>query len=363
MPDLYLGLISGTSLDGIDAAIVEFSPQRPVVRFAHTYPLAAELRAQVLDIISDGGDANVDAIGRLDHAFGIAFARAAGEAISDSGFAPGDIAAIGSHGQTLWHAPAGQHAFTWQIGDPNIIAARSGRPVVADFRRKDMAYHGQGAPLASGYHREIFRELSPAAIINLGGIANVTLINGDEITGFDTGPANGLMDAWIHAHGDGSRFDRDGRLAAAGMVDQGLLQRLLADPFFALPTPKSTGKEYFNLAWLERHLAGEEAPEDVQATLCELSARTVADVVNRAHVKNAIVVGGGARNHELLRRLRANIVDAALNTSDSHGHDPDFIEAACFAWLAMRRVANLPGNVPSVTGAERETVLGAIYLP
>ena len=362
MPELYLGLISGTSLDGIDTAIVEFSAM-PVVRFGRTYPLPAELRARVLDVISDGGDANVDAIGRLDHAFGIAFADAAVHALRDSGVARSEITAIGLHGQTLWHAPEGPHAFTWQIADPNIVSARTGCPVVADFRRKDMACSGQGAPLASGYHREIFRDLSPVAIINLGGIANVTIIRDDDVTGFDTGPANGLMDAWILAHGDGSSYDKDGLFAASGMVDEALLGRLLKDTYFAMATPKSTGKEYFNLAWVERQLAGEEAPEDVQATLCELTARTVADEVNRAGVKNAVVVGGGAHNRELLRRLEDNIREATMRISDAHGHDPDFIEAACFAWLAMRRMAELPGNVPGVTGANHETILGAIYLP
>ncbi|MDX1443126.1 MAG: anhydro-N-acetylmuramic acid kinase [Gammaproteobacteria bacterium] len=362
MPELYLGLISGTSLDGIDTALVEFNPT-PRVVFAHSYPLRPELRAQVLEVINNAGTADVASIGRLDHAFGIAFAWAAEQAMRDAGVSASDVAAIGSHGQTLWHDPEGEHPFTWQITDANLIAARTGRPVVADFRRKDMAMCGQGAPLACGYHREIFASLSPVAVINLGGIANVTLIRGDEVTGFDTGPANALTDAWIYAHGDGSAYDKDGAWAASGVVNEDLLERMLAEPYFKAATPKSTGKELFNLAWVEQHLDGDEAPENVQATLCELSARTVAAEVNRAGVEHAIVVGGGAHNPELLRRLETNLESARLETSAAHGHDPDFIEAACFAWLAHQRMKALPGNVATVTGASAETILGGLYLP
>lgn len=361
MSSLYLGLMSGTSLDGVDAAIVDFTGT-PRLQFARTFPFPRELREQLATIIENGGQATAETLGRLDNAFGQAFALVAEQAIGQSGFASADMEAVGVHGQTLWHAPDGENGFTWQIGDPNIIAARTGIPVVADFRRKDMALGGQGAPLASGFHCEIFYGLSPAAIINLGGIANITVLKGDAVTGFDTGPANGLMDAWYQRHQDGA-FDRNGSWGASGTVIPDLLDKLLADPFFSRPTPRSTGREYFNTAWLERYIGDNENPADVQATLCELTAKTVADEVNKAGVEHAVVVGGGAHNPELMKRLGALLDSAQLSLSSSHGHDPDFIEASAFAWLAMRRMEELPGNVASVTGASRDTVLGGIYLP
>jgi anhydro-N-acetylmuramic acid kinase len=363
MPAYYLGLMSGTSLDGIDAAILDFDTASPRQHFARTYPLPVALREQVLGIINAGGHSSIDSIGRLDQAFGKVFADVALTAIQDSGIAHKNIAAIGSHGQTLWHAPDGEDAFTWQIADPNVIAARTGLPVVADLRRKDMAHGGQGAPLASRYHRELFSHLVPVAVVNLGGIANATvIINDNEISGFDTGPANGLMDAWHEQH-FGESIDRDGKWAASGQVIEALLERMLSDPFFSLPAPKSTGREWFNKAWLLRHLQGDENPADIQATLCELTARSVADSLRNHTLKHVVIVGGGARNPHLMQRLAGNLNPIPVSTSDQYGYGPDFIEAGAFAWLAMRRMAGLPGNVPGVTGARCETVLGAIHLP
>ena len=235
-------------------------------------------------------------------------------------------------------------------------------PVVADFRRKDMAVGGEGAPLASGWHREIFSPLAPAAIVNLGGIANITFLGEDGISGFDTGPANALLDAWAEAHGRG-RFDAGGRFAAEGKVLETLLEQLLGDPYFALPPPKSTGKEHFNLDWLQARLSGNENPADVQATLCELTARTVTAPINASPARHTIVMGGGVHNPVLRERLAANLQSASLADAGEHGHDPDFIEAACFAWLARQRLEEEPGNVPEVTGAARETLLGGIFLP
>ncbi|MDX1454374.1 MAG: anhydro-N-acetylmuramic acid kinase [Gammaproteobacteria bacterium] len=361
MPDLYLGLISGTSLDAIDAAVVDFSGT-PHVTAARSYPLEDDLRRGALDAMAGGGQVSLAQLGELDHRFAIAFSEAARRLLSDHDIAADDISAIGSHGQTIWHAPEGDHPSTLQIGDPSLLAALSGIPVVADFRRKDMAVGGQGAPLASGWHREIFSHLAPVAIINLGGIANITLLESDATKGFDTGPANGLMDAWAYKHGKGS-FDADGEFASDGEFIPALLDRLLADPYFALPPPKSTGKEVFNLSWLDAFLEGSERSADVQATLCELTARTVADAINASKARHAILMGGGVHNPLLRERLAANLSIATLETADQHGFDPDFIEAACFAWLARQRLAEQPGNVPDVTGAASETVLGGIYLP
>lgn len=361
MPARYLGLMSGTSLDGVDAGIFEFSPS-PQQLHARSYALPEQLRDRFLAIQDAAGDCNVDSLGRLDHAIAVEFARAARQLIEDSGINPREIIAIGSHGQTLWHAPQGDNPFTWQLGDPSLIAASTGLPVVADFRRMDMALGGQGAPLACGFHLEIFGSLGDVAVLNLGGIANVTLVRDGKVTGFDTGPANALLDRW-HAARQGGHVDRDGRWAASGKLIDSLLESMLADPFFATPPPRSTGKEYFNLKWLQQQLQGNEDAADVQATLCELSARSIAEALNAAKARRVIAVGGGVHNAELMRRLAAQLDAEQFGSSAEYGFDPDFVEAAAFAWLAMRRMEEQPGNLPTVTGASRSAILGGVYLP
>ncbi|KAA2284228.1 anhydro-N-acetylmuramic acid kinase [Arenimonas fontis] len=360
----FLGLISGTSVDGVDAALVRFSPA-PHVLFARTYPLPEDLAAEVLRLSQAEARLSLDDAGRLDTRLGQAFAAVARQALAEAGVPLSDVRAIGSHGQTLRHDPRGDAPFTLQMGDPNVIAEATGLCTVADFRRRDVAAGGQGAPLMTAFHAAVLRaEDEDRAVLNLGGIANLTLLpRRGEVVGFDTGPANGLMDAWCLRH-RGRRYDRDAAFAAEGRVDAALLERLLAEPWFALPPPKSTGRDQFQLDWVGARLAGNEAPADVQATLCELSAVTIAEALRRTQpgTRRLIACGGGVHNPLLMRRLAYHLPGIVLETSATHGLDPDFVEAAGFAWLARQTLAGRPGNLPSVTGARGPRVLGAIHL-
>ncbi len=361
---LFLGLISGTSVDGIDAAIVAFDPA-PRLLFGRTYALPAPLADQVLRLSQADASLSLDEVGRLDTRLGQAFADAARSALADSGVAPARVLAIGSHGQTLRHDPRGPAPFTLQLGDASLIAEATGITTVADFRRRDVAAGGQGAPLMPAFHAAVMHSPDEdRAVLNLGGIANLTLLpRAGGVRGFDTGPANGLMDAWCARH-RGERFDRDAAFARSGRVDDALLARLLAEPWFAQPPPKSTGRDQFQLAWLQAHLgASDMAPEDVQATLCELSAATVANAL-LATLPGAVrllVCGGGVHNPLLMQRLAQRLPGVVVASTASIGLDPDFIEAAGFAWLARETLAGRPGNLPGVTGARGLRVLGAIH--
>ena len=363
---LYLGLMSGTSADGIDAALVQF-PGEGGCRFVHghTHPWDPTLRADLI-ALGEGGDiTSLDALGRIDAEVGIQFAAAANALLLASGVQRAQVRAIGSHGQTVRHRPLGDPAFTWQLGDANRIAELTGITTVADFRRRDVAAGGHGAPLMPAFHLAMLGTTGEdRAILNLGGIANLTLIPREGVPrGFDTGPANALMDAWCQRH-RGVPFDADGAFAASGQVDEPLLAHWRADPWFALPPPKSTGREQFHLAWAEAAMDGEaRSPADVQATLLELTAATVADAL-LAHLPGAarlLVCGGGVRNPALLRRLGARLPGVVIESSAVHGLDPDYLEAMGFAWLAQRTLDGLPGNLPSVSGARGPRILGAIH--
>ena len=362
----YLGLISGTSADGIDAALVSFADGQPRLRGALTHPWPEELRARILAVAQGEGALDLDAFGRLDVAIGHCFADAAQALLARCGVAAGAVRAIGSHGQTVRHRPLGDLPFTLQLGDASVIAERCGVDVAADLRRADVAAGGQGAPLLPALHAMLLARPGHArAVLNLGGIANLTVLGADGgVLGFDTGPANGLLDAWCLRH-RGEPFDRDGAFAAAGRVDDALLEALLADPYFALPPPKSTGREHFHLAWLERQArAAALAPADVQATLLELTARSVAEAIARhaAAAEDVLACGGGVHNRLLLARLRALLAPRPVRSTADFGVDPDYLEATAFAWLARQRVLGLPGNLPAVTGARGPRVLGALYL-
>jgi anhydro-N-acetylmuramic acid kinase len=365
---LYLGLISGTSVDGIDAALLELTPAGVQVVHVQTTPYEATLRRRLLELVHAPRGCDLDEIGRLDVAVGRAFAAAALAAIDKARVGAAGVAAIGSHGQTLRHGPRGEFPFTWQIGDPNVIAERTGLTTVADFRRRDIAAGGEGAPLLPAFHRAVLADPGEArAVVNLGGIANVTwLPPRGETIGFDTGPANCLMDSWIERHRNVA-MDRDGRWSASGNVLDPLLASMRKEPYFAIAAPKSTGRELFNLAWLEKHLAASGTdrsarPEDIQATLCELSAVTVATAIRGlGNPARVILCGGGAHNPELRRRLGAQLPGVRIERTDDHGINGDYVEAAGFAWFASRTLQGLPGNLPSVTGASHEVVLGAIH--
>ncbi|MCC8363249.1 anhydro-N-acetylmuramic acid kinase [Lysobacter sp. A6] len=361
---LYLGLISGTSADGIDAALVRFEGARCALVRGDTFRWEPALRTRLV-ALGQGGDAkSLDELGALDVQVAEAFAQAASQLIASARIDPRDVRAIGSHGQTIRHRPAAAHPFTWQIGDGNVIAERTGIDVVADFRRRDVAAGGQGAPLVPAFHAALLHDANESrAVLNLGGIANFTLLPAHgAVRGFDTGPANALMDAWCERH-HGTPFDAHGAFAASGRIDEALLARLADDPWFSLPPPKSSGREQFHLDWVATHLRGDERPEDVQATLLDLTARTVADAL-RAHqpdTTRVLACGGGVHNPVLLARIAQRLPGVHVESTSAHGLDPDFVEAMAFAWLAREAIAGRPGNLPAVTGAKGPRVLGVLY--
>lgn len=365
----YIGLMSGTSADAIDAALVEITADQSLRLLAtHAQPVAPETRT-ALEALMIPGDDEVDRAGQLDIALGHMFAEAALELLAQAGVQASTVRAIGSHGQTIRHRPGARFPFTRQIGNPATIAERTGITTVADFRARDMAAGGQGAPLAPAFHDWAFRSDATArVIVNIGGIANVTLLPARAAgvtTGFDTGPGNTLLDQWIRRH-LGRQFDNDGAWAATGHVHHDLLAALLADPYFRVPPPKSSGREHFNLPWLERILAagfGHVSPVDVQATLTALTARAIANAVERysADAREIFTCGGGSHNRVLLQRLRDYLPGRHIDTTTALGLHPDWVEASAFAWLAHQTLAGRPGNLPSVTGASHPVVLGGIY--
>lgn len=366
--ELFIGLMSGTSADGIDAALVQFDDSADatgiVLRAAITHPWPDDLRAELLQLGQSGAIDSLDTLGRLDAQVGDCFADAAQALLAHSGISAAQVTGIGSHGQTVRHRPYATVPFTLQLGDANRIVERTGIATVADFRRRDVAAGGHGAPLLPALHHALLHDpAEDRAVLNLGGIANLTLLpRDDHVRGFDTGPANALLDAWCCQH-SGQPFDADGAFAASGQVDAALLQRLLDDPWFAQPPPKSTGREHFHLPWLLQRLADTASAANVQATLLQLSARTVADALlaTQPRTRRVLVCGGGVHNPVLLQALREALPDMIVESTAVHGLHPDHVEAMGFAWLARQTLHGLPGNLPAVTGAAGARVLGAIY--
>ena len=364
---LFIGLMSGTSMDGIDAVLVEIADGQTRLKHHHSHPYSDALRGSLAALASGARD-DLHTLATLDRQVGWAFAQAATGLLSQSGIPADAIAAIGSHGQTVRHHPASapEKRYSLQIGDPAGISEDSGITTVADFRRRDIAAGGEGAPLVPAFHAAQFshpREIR--AIVNIGGIANATLLQGNDIVaGFDCGPGNTLLDAWIRRH-CGDSYDADGAWSAEHQPIRALLDRLMADGFFARRGPRSTGPEHFNLDWLDGHLRGGEDPGDVQATLAELTARGIARSLDSLEPgpDAVFVCGGGARNTDLMRRLHRQLAGPGirLGTTDELGLAPEWVEAAAFAWLASRTLAGLPGNAPVVTGARGPRILGAIH--
>ena len=364
--ELYAGLISGTSVDGIDAVLVRFGEHAVSVLASLSYPYPDALRDRLLEAIRDPGSTSVDEIGALETLVGESFRDAALAVIEASGQRKSDIKAIGSHGQTLRHQPDATPRFTIQVGDPSIIATGTGITTVADFRRPDLALGGQGAPLVPPFHRWLFGNDpgSTTVIANIGGIANITILpaNAGPVRGYDTGPGNTLMDAWTRRHRN-APYDADGAWAASGTVDEELLAGLIGDDYFQRLPPKSTGFEHFNLEWLEAHAIQAIAPADVQATLLELTAQSLADAIGESApgCRNLFICGGGMDNATLVGRIRSLLPQAAVESTASRGLDPDWVEACAFAWLARERMSGRSGNLPDATGAVREAPLGAVY--
>lgn len=356
----YIGVMSGTSLDGVDAALVEFDGDRPVLAATHFLAYPEDVRREALALCSPGLD-EIERGGLLANQISALYAQAVRELLEDADLRPAAVSAIGAHGQTVRHRP--EHGFTVQLLNAALLAEETGIRVVADLRARDMAAGGQGAPLVPAFHAACFA--SPPrrrVVVNIGGIANVTDLGGDVVRGFDTGPGNVLIDAWARQH-LGVGYDNGGAWGASGTVIQPLLEAMLAEAFFSAPPPKSTGRELFNRTWLDRFPVDRHAPRDVQATLTALTAASIATAIETwcAPPDEVLVCGGGAHNAALLARLRGAMPGSRVGTTTDAGVDPDWVEAMAFAWLARQALRGAPANLPSVTGARGRRLLGAIY--
>ncbi|MCP4321211.1 MAG: anhydro-N-acetylmuramic acid kinase [Alteromonadales bacterium] len=361
----YIGIMSGTSLDAIDVVIAQRTEQGflQVAGFAPIMPIT--LRESLLKICADK-HVDLQTLGEVDHYFALNCADAVNQLLKDNNFSSSQISAIGSHGQTIYHSPLSTPAFTQQIGDANVIAANTTIACVSDFRRMDMAYGGQGAPLVPAFHQALFAKQGEQRIIlNIGGIANISVLGADNsVLGYDTGPGNMLMDGWID-HCLGQSFDKDANFAKQGKVQQALLDKLLSDNYFSLPAPKSTGREKFNLQWLEEQLTGITITiQDTQRTLLEFTAITVSDQI-KLHSDNAdiFVCGGGSLNPLLIQRLQSLLKNHHVTDTHTLNIDPMFVEAIAFAWLAEQRLLEKPIPLKAVTGAKQDAILGSVYLP
>ncbi|MDP1520609.1 anhydro-N-acetylmuramic acid kinase [Porticoccus litoralis] len=372
MPDaeLYIGLMSGTSADSIDAALVDFSHGRCQLLGTHSSDIS-DLKSEI-HALAQPGDNEIQRLGQLDRELGVRFAETVNQLLRQQQLTNTAIHAIGSHGQTIRHRPPSSeegHAFSLQIGDPNTIAGHTGITTVADFRRRDIALGGHGAPLVPAFHQAIFHQPGARrAIINIGGIANITLLEKSDETpmqGYDTGPGNGLMDAWTLTHLQ-QPYDAEGNWSRRGKTLPALLEQLLSTPYLALPPPKSTGRELFNLDWLNGQLGTLNQPfepADVQATLLDFTAQTIASAIKRHSEEplDVFLCGGGAHNRALVEKLSALLDPIQVATTDSIGVPVDWVEAIAFAWLAQQTLEGKPGNAPAVTGARTAAILGAIY--
>jgi len=364
MSDIYIGLMSGTSLDGLDLAIVNFSNTNPRLITADYTPYPQELLTSIKNACRQPS-ITFDDLGSLDSLLGDFYAQCIKHSLQKAELNAADITAIGSHGQTIQHSPNNNPAYTLQIGDASRIAQNTGISVVADFRRRDMAAGGQGAPLVPAFHQAVFQTSNESlAIINIGGIANITFLNKDNsnsVIGFDCGPGNTLMDQWCQKHFN-VHYDEFGARASNGLVNENLLNSLLSDSYFSKNHPKSTGPEQFNLEWLNSHL--EKHPTniaDTLCTLCELTAASIAQSLQKLdECDKVLTCGGGVHNHYLQTRLQA-LLDCPVATTKAHGVDPDIVEAMAFAWLAKQNIEGKTGNIPSVTGAKEAVILGAVY--
>ena len=357
--------MSGTSMDAVDVALVSFNNQTELHDYQE-FPIQSSLRKQIRSL---NGCSPLSEIVEMDQILGKLFADSINHLIEHNSIPKKDIVAIGSHGQTIFHEPNASLGSSIQIGNPNIICAQTGITTVGDFRRMDMAKGGQGAPLASHFHQYQFQQDNQAlAILNIGGMANITYlpasVSKNVITGFDSGPGNALLDDWIQYHRN-KEYDVNSLWANSGTVNDSLLESMLNDPYFSVEPPKSTGRDYFNLAWVQQFLAEHTdlRKEDVQATLLALTIKTIVDALNRFanDCSSVVICGGGAYNQQILDTLNKSMSDKIVNTTKRFDLHPNCIEAVSFAWLAKRRMQNLPGNIPGVTGASEDMALGAVY--
>jgi anhydro-N-acetylmuramic acid kinase len=360
MPGLYIGLMSGTSMDGIDAVLVDLGSTPKLLQHSHQ-PFSPQLRATLL-ALNESGDDELHRAALAANALALSYATVVRTLLTQAHTAADQITAIGCHGQTVRHRP--ESGYTLQLANGALLAELAGIRVVCDFRSRDIAAGGEGAPLVPAFHRAVFAHPQQSrAVVNIGGIANITSLPAQgDVIGFDCGPGNVLMDGWIMAH-QGVAYDAGGAWAAQGTVLPELLERLLVHEFFERRPPKSTGRDLFNLKNLNQMLSGNEAPVNVQATLCDLTATSIARALSAhcADAKEVYLCGGGARNDVLRARLAALLPGRRVGITDELGIPAESVEAAAFAWLAQRTLASEPGNLPQVTGARGPRVLGAIY--
>ncbi len=356
--------MSGTSFDGIDAGLVDFGDGKCDLIAFHYQPFDEALKKQLRNLSQPNATVLLADFGAMDARLGKMFGAAVNTLLTSAKVSPREVRAVGSHGLTLYHAPRGEFPFSLQIGDPNRIAETTGITTVADFRRRDIAAHGQGAPLVPAFHKHFFGQQGDnVCVVNIGGIANITVLRENSVLGFDTGPGNALLDYWIRKT-QGKTHDANGEWARQGKTIRQLLDKLKNDPYFLLPPPKSTGKEYFSGDWLERQLAGlnQAATADVQATLCRLTADTICNDIERyaPDTEQTFVCGGGCHN-DYLMELIGNRLQHPVSSTLKCGLDPDYVEAAAFAWLARQTMNNRPGNLYQATGASAPVILGGIY--
>ncbi len=349
-------------MDAIDVVVVDITEDSLRTLSYQQIDFADELQQRIRELDSSS---SVEVISELDVTLAHKFAEAILEVLDNCQINAAKVFAIGSHGQTVLHLPDSTQPRTLQIGDGNLIAALTGIPVVTDFRRMDIAVGGQGAPLAPAFHAWFFQNHDKLVVLNIGGMANLTVLNGDLVSGFDSGPGNALLDDWIRKH-KGLDFDEDGGWALSGQVHQPLLNSMLADNYFSKPAPKSTGKDEFNLRWLKNLIESlRNKPDlvDVQATLLELSAITISDAIEKYanDAREVLVCGGGCHNKALMDKLANRLKSKKFDTTKTHGIDPDAVEAIAFAWLAKQRIDGKPANLPAVTGAHESVLLGTIY--
>jgi len=360
---LYIGIMSGTSLDGIDISLVDIDPQGCQLIASHYIAMPPSLKESLLTLCSSGDD-EIHRAALAEQQWAQLAAQGIEQLLAQQNLQPQQIRAIGSHGQTIRHEP--QQHYTVQIGSPALLAELTSIRVVSNFRQRDVAAGGQGAPLVPAFHEMLFKQQDkPCAILNIGGFSNLTLLETDKATyGFDCGPGNVLMDAWIQ-QAKNKDFDKEGAWAASGTVNPALLEQMLSEPFLATQGPKSTGRELFNLAWLKHLLVRYPsiADQDVQATLCEFTAQSIAIALQQAqqNTQGVWVCGGGAHNKNLLNRLRRLLPNVQVDSTDLLGVSAEWMEAMAFAWLAHCCLEGIPGNRPAVTGASGLRVLGAIY--
>jgi anhydro-N-acetylmuramic acid kinase len=359
MKNRYIGIMSGTSLDGIDIALCKIDKSSCLLEASITVAFDKELKEKIINIIDN--KIIIKEIGQIDHQLALEFANAVNLLLKENNLKPKDIKAIGSHGQTIWHEPKGEYPFSMQLGNPSILATQTGIDVVADFRAKDIAYGGEGAPFAPAFHYEMFGNIPNCAVVNIGGMANITILS-STIIGYDTGCGNVLMDIWIQER-LGKAYDKDGKWAKSGKIYKPLLEVFLKDRYFQLKYPKSTGREYFNKNFLRKYLElfDKIADEDIQATLLALTVQSIANEIKKFDIKELLVCGGGAKNSYLMESLQKELDNITVKQTDSYGVSGDDIEAMIFAWLAYKRLQKENINLKTVTGAKKNTILGGIY--